>query len=174
MVSYVFRGLCVIAASGVFALCAAAPANAAIGPISTTLTVKRVPTPADTRALYAVNVTGVVTMTLAEAQAVKAQAQRPSNQGCCGHWMEINLWGDDPFSDDLLRGTWSLQGATYPIQLTATAAGLRFAWQRGLFGSELNEDPEGRDELYAGVRLLTTPGRKTVQSRTTNVVYGYY
>lgn len=58
------------------------------------------------------------------------------------------LWGDDLFSDDFIHGP-------DPASITRTAQGLEFKGLAVMKTSKLNED-WGVDEIYAGVRLVTT------------------
>lgn len=122
----------------------AAPAEAAVGPMSAKLTINRAGP-----GYYGIKVTGVVKASPAEARNMAAKNYR----------FVWRMWGDDTFSDDLLFGP-------DPASLNVTSQGLEFEGQRVVKASVLNED-WGRDEVYAGVRLLTTYG-STMISRETN------
>ena len=80
-----------------------------------------------------------------------------------GMRVAVRLWGEDEWYDDLLGGPFveTFPGGWYSIS---------FCMNR----STLNEDWEGRDELYAGVRvydLATGSQKETVE---TNRLYGYW
>jgi len=125
-------------AAGVMAFGAsAAPADAAVGPLSAKLTIGTIGP-----GVSGVNVTGVVKMTPAQAQEMMKKDYR----------VVFRLWGSDTFSDDFLYGP-------DPASVNATSRGLEFRGQAGLRTSRLNED-WGVDEVYAGVRLVTTTSYK--------------
>lgn len=85
-----------------------------------------------------VQVTGVVTGTPAEIQNAIDKDYR----------IVWRLWGDDTFYDDFIHGP-------DPAGITRTAQGLEFKGLAVMKTSKLNED-WGMDEIYAGVRLVTT------------------
>jgi hypothetical protein len=76
--------------------------------------------------------------------------------------VEIRLWGDDEWYDDLLRGP------LYSYQ----------DWSSLYYGicvnsSDLDED-WGHDEVYAGVRWYSTATGKQYASAETNRIGGYF
>jgi hypothetical protein len=90
-------------------------------------------------------------------------------QGTTGYYssgmrVEMRLWGEDQWYDDLLVGPISQSydwGGFYSIDFCVNR-------------STLDEDWEGRDELYAGVRIYdraTGAQREKVES---NRLYGYW
>jgi TctA family transporter len=132
----------------------AAPANAAIGPMTAKLTV----TPYKP-GYHNVAVFGLVKMSQGEAQSLLNS----------GHRIVMRLWGEDVFYDDLLIGPYSPQFGP-----AATAQGLEFhRVMIGVNDNVLDEDPEGADELYVGARLVR-PGGSTIKSVTTNRVTGRF
>jgi hypothetical protein len=142
----------------------AAPADAAIGPVTgAKLSVTRA------EVGYRVSVHGLVTMTQTEAQGLINS----------GYKVVVRLWGEDPFSDDLLR-TWVLTPVEKYglIPLWANSQGLAFRISAPVSVHVLNEDTGGcvfdtQDELYAGVRLVTSDGT-TIRSAETNRWFGDY
>lgn len=89
---------------------------------------------------------GRVSMTQAEAQDFLNRR----------YFVQIRLWGDDPFSDDLVAGPYTLFGPA-SAEIAADPTGLRFEKSAEVPASKLDEDHEfagAIDELYAGVRLL--------------------
>ncbi len=67
------------------------------------------------------------------------------------------LWGDDPWFDDRLL--------SQPLHATDELG--NFGMQALVHRSVLNEDPEGRDELFAKVHVTGSDGRtRTVGSNT--------
>lgn len=144
--------------SATLGMIAAPTASAAIGTMSASLSMSR-----NGQFLQNVSVSGIVTMSQAEAQSLINSR----------HKIVYRLWGDDPVSDDFLFGPNEFGGT----EVTATPQGLRFQ-ELGfqLNRRFLNEDVstfDNRDEVYAGVRLLTPTGA-TVRSRETNRVVGYF
>ena len=125
-----------------------APAEAAIGPMTAKLTVSPYKP-----GYHNVAVFGTVKMPQAEAQALLAS----------GYRIQMRLWGDDPWFDDLLIGPY------YPeFGPAATPNGLEFhRVMIGINDRRLNEDPEGFDELYVGARLVNAAGQ-TIRSTETN------
>lgn len=73
----------------------------------------------------------------------------------------FRLWGEDFYTDDLRAGPDT--STFWPFE---TSFG--YTWRVG--SGELNEDWEGRDELYAGVRIFAN-GRQQEKAET-NRVYG--
>jgi hypothetical protein len=137
--------LAAVAAAGM----SAAPANAAIGSPSGQLTVGPF-----SPGYHNVAVFGVAPMSRAEAQ----------NLVNSGHRIQLRLWGQDTFSDDLLIGP-------YNATLVPTDKGLEFHKVLLQIGDHrLNED-WGTDELYVGMRIVR-PNGSTLRSGTTNVVRG--
>jgi hypothetical protein len=110
----------------------AAPADAALS-LSPTLTITK-----NQPGYSTVQVTGLVKGTPAELQNVVSKDYR----------IVWRLWGDDTFSDDFIHGP-------DPASLQMTSQGLEFKGLAVMKTSKLNED-WGVDEIYAGVRLVTT------------------
>jgi len=130
----------------------AAPADAAVGAMTTGLRVTPV---VGQPGYHWVQVYGNVKMSQAEAQHLINE----------GHNVVVRLWGEDQFSDDLLMGPYSaVRGAHYD--------GLWFSIAHKVPNSLLNED-WGRDEIYAGVRLVQ-PNTQTLRSAETNRVVGSF
>jgi hypothetical protein len=82
----------------------------------------------------------------------------------------VRLWGDDPVSDDLIRG---------PVELEPRLVGttLYFRWPLpGLSRRTLDEDPApfDADEIYAGVRLIDSGGntRALAESNRWSAIVG--
>jgi hypothetical protein len=141
-----------LAAVGMGAALSASPANASIGVATGELYVT------DYKPGYHnVAVFGKVRMSKAEAQTLINQ----------GYKVQLRLWGEDTFSDDLLMGP-------YPATIYATDNGLEFhKVHLGISDTLLDEDWEGRDELYVGIRLVNRSGA-TLRSTETNRVNGYF
>lgn len=145
------------------ALAAAAPAGAAIGPV----TGAKLSLQASSKPICPLTVDGTVPMTQSEAQALITS----------GHHIVVRLWGEDPYSDDLLAEyhLWraSILERSY---ISVTSKGLRFRVRARETARRLDEDNvhdlDG-DELYAGVRLVDGRGR-TVRAAETNRVYGTF
>lgn len=105
---------------------------------------------------YIVTVQGVIPMSQWDAQGFL------NNLGPNGG-MQYEIWGDDPSYDDR-RLTTSVQKASQPGQfwgqhLYAGPEGIYFYRSFQVSPSALNEDPEGRDELYARARFIDGDGR---------------
>ena len=138
----------------------AAPANAAIGSVSGSLSVLNWQTSdpcGDAR--YKWRVQGYVAMTYAEAQAIVYNSYP--------YQILVRLWGEDPYSDDKLAEKYVSAGQT-----RASYRGLEFDTYGTTSTMVLNEDPErpwGEDELYAGIRFLKNG--VTLRSVETNRVY---
>jgi hypothetical protein len=90
--------------------------------------------------------------------------------GQMGWWppkrIEVRLWGDDEWSDDLRVG---------PLSYTYDLYGADWYWvsfcaDRG----NLNEDWDGRDELYAGVRIYDLATGYQKEKVESNRLYGYF
>jgi hypothetical protein len=147
-----------VAAATTAAGLSAAPADAAIGPVSARLSV------APNIQRYSVDVTGVIRMSQAEAQDLIDRDYR----------VVWKLWGDDPVYNDLLFGP-------DPASITATPRGLEFSGTRVTTGGVLDEDDsvfDDHDELFARVSLVKgyvngRPG-PSVKSGDSNNVGGYY
>jgi hypothetical protein len=147
-----------VAATALAAALSAAPANAAIGPVSARLTV------APNIQRYSVDVTGVIRMSQAEAQDLINKDYR----------VVWKLWGDDPVYNDLLFGP-------DPASITATSRGLEFHGARVTTGGVLDEDDsvfDDHDELFARIHLVKgyvngRPG-PTVKTGDSNNVGGYF
>ena len=77
----------------------------------------------------------------------------------------FRLWGEDWQFDDLRAGP-----DTSFFSPFSTSFG--YTWRVG--GGELNEDGEGRDELYAGVRLYDPATGREREKAETNRVYGHW
>lgn len=156
--SKIRTALAAVAASAA-CLAAAGPANASIGSMSAGLTI----TP-NQSAYQSVKVKGLVKMSQSEAQGLIAR----------GYNVTFRLWGSDTFSDDFLFGP-------SPSSLTATSQGLAYEGSAVVRSSLLNED-WGQDEVYAGVRLVTSYGYvnnkpregSTVRSATSNEISRYF
>jgi hypothetical protein len=132
----------------------AAPADAAVGSMSASLSVSR------NYQRYSVDVQGVVKMTQTEAQNMINQNYRVT-------W---KLWGSDPVWDDFLFGP-------DPASMIATSRGLEYHGVRVTTGGMLDEDDswtDNHDELYAGVRLQKPNNGATVRSAQSNEVGGYF
>jgi hypothetical protein len=132
----------------------AAPADAAIGRLTTSLTVNPYIPGTST-----VRFSGVVSMSQAEAQGLINS----------GHRVQWRMWGDDPVSDDRLLG---------PLyaDVSATPRGLEFSRFFHARHTMLDEDDsrlDDRDELYVGVRLINSAGA-TIRSGETNRKIGHY
>jgi len=162
----VLFGLC---ATGMTVGLSAAPAGSAIGPLSAKLSVKYIGFLGRNSIDCEVSVDGVVRMTQTEAQALVNS----------GHKVAVRVWGEDPIYDDLLIGPYVLRwraGTGYSEYIAATPEGLKFHLMDRVWAIALDEDsvgdPAGRDELYAGVRLVNSTGR-TVRSGESNRVGGY-
>jgi hypothetical protein len=143
--------LAVVAAAVAGLAFAAAPADAAIGKPQGKLTI----TPFKPR-YHNFAVFGHVPMSRAEAQGLIDS----------GHKIQLRLWGDDQWSDDLIYGP-------YPATYYASSKGLEF--HKVILGfpdSRLNED-WGMDELYVGMRL-TNPDGGTLRSGETNRWYAFF
>jgi hypothetical protein len=157
------RAIVAIAALAAAAAFTVAPANAALGSMSASLSIQPYGT-----AYYSVFVSGVV-QTSSQAEALQLY-----NSGYRFTW---RLWGDDPFSDDLIWGT--SYYAPAPTSYEARADGLYFYSRLDVPKSWLNEDDswtDNRDEIYAGVRLLNVNVSTYTNIRTaeTNRVTGYF
>jgi hypothetical protein len=129
-----------------------APARATLGPVKATLLVD------DARVPYCkVTVRGQVSMTQAEAQDFLNRR----------YFIQIRIWGEDPVSDDLVAGPYTLFGPA-SAEISAVPTGLRFDKSANVHTDKLDEDNEGGvDEIYAGVRLLDPAGR-TVRAGKSN------
>ncbi|GIH22741.1 hypothetical protein Aph01nite_10510 [Acrocarpospora phusangensis] len=83
-----------------------------------------------------------------------------------GHKLQIRLWGDDQFTDDLLWGP-------FIGNITPTPNGAEFHTKMLVPEYLLNEDAELEidrdDEMYVGIRLIDAAG-KTVRSVRTNTI----
>jgi len=130
---------------------AAGPANAAIGSPSGELTVGPF-----SPGYHNVAVFGTAPMT-------RAEAQRLVNTG---HRIQLRLWGDDAFSDDLLIGP-------YNATLVPTDKGLEFHKVLLEIDDDRLDEDWGTDELYVGMRLVK-PNGSTLRSGTTNIVRGNF
>ena len=78
--------------------------------------------------------------------------------------VEVRLWGEDEWYDDLLVGPISsptTSAACYSIDFCANA-------------STLDEDWEGRDELYAGVRVYDRATGRQIETVESNRFYGRF
>jgi hypothetical protein len=96
-----------------------------------------------------IHIQGMVTMS-------QAAAQDSINHG---YTIELRYWGDDPSSDDLLAGP------VDPKTVYAAADGLHFEHSLTMSRDLLDEDtpiivdPDDRDEIYIGSRLLDSSGK---------------
>ena len=120
--------------------------------------------------LIAAGVTAVGASTAAAAASLKIENR--GNGDCAwivtgasssswpGGRVEARLWGDDPYYDDYLGGPLSLR---YDGRSS-------YGWT-GIPCSVLNEDIDGTDELYAGVRVYDSSGRQR-ETTTTEVLSG--
>jgi hypothetical protein len=159
----VLFGLCAIGMT--FGL-SAALAGAAIGPMSAKLSVTR---SGDPYRPCQVSVDGLLRMSQAEAQALIRGGRK----------VVVRIWGEDPIFDDLLLGPYvltRLDRGSASSYIAATPDGLKLHLHDAVASEHLNEDdypdPAMRDELYAGVRLVTLTGT-TIRSFETNRVGGY-
>lgn len=138
----------------------AAPADATIGAVEARLTIG-----SGSSSTCLVSVSGRVGMTPTEAQALINS----------GHKVLVRLWGDDPVSDDLLRGPITLPNPNG--RLSVTLQGLVFDLNQSISVHTLNEDtllgPFDLDEIYAGVRLVNSGGT-TIRAVETNRVKGTF
>jgi hypothetical protein len=75
-----------------------------------------------------------------------------------GH-VEVRLWGDDQWNDDLLKGP---ERAGY-------FDGLSFSHEWWVTDDELDEDWDGTDEIYAGVRIFDEHGNRRETAETNRV-----
>jgi hypothetical protein len=140
-----------VAAVATAAGLSAAPAHAAVGPLSAQLTV----TPFSP-GYHNVAVFGTVPMSRTEAQTLI------NNR----HKIVLRLWGDDTFSDDLLIGP-------YNATFFATDKGLEFHKVLLQIDDDVLDEDWGQDELYVGARLVNGNGG-TVRSAETNHVSGNF
>lgn len=134
----------------------AAPAGASVGPLNASLSITK-------QGNYSsVRVTGYVRATPDQTRDLLAKDRR----------IVWRLWGSDTFSDDLLLGY-------QPASVYASSRGLEFSGFALVRNSVLDED-WGTDEIYAGVRLVTStsyyggsihPGA-TIVSGQSNEVWG--
>jgi hypothetical protein len=88
-----------------------------------------------------------------------------------GHKFVLRVWGDDPFSDDLVYG---------PYVVTPVSAGFKpgfigFDRSVRLRRSRLNEDPApfDNDEIYVGVRFVNSGGATLRAVETNRVVWQF-
>ena len=163
------RMLCALIGAATLGMIAVAPANAATGcslpqlsSFSPHLTVAR------NFQRWSVDVSGVIPMTQAQAQALIN----------AGHKVQWRLWGDDPVCDDFLFGPdpMSIATSSGALGLSGTTQGLWFKGARVTTGGTLNEDdtfPDYHDELYAAVRLLNS-SNGLVRCGKSNIVGGRF
>jgi hypothetical protein len=135
-----------------------APANAAVGSMSASLSI--VP---DGGGGHYVTVNGVL--------RTSSQYEAGQLYGYNGCRAVFRLWGDDPASDDLLFDTSGMSHWTEPD-------GLHFQGFWWAPAGRLNED-WGGDEVYAGVRLTSYWAAvgtcsSIVRSAQSNTVYGNF
>ena len=153
-----------IAALSVAAMIDAAPAKATIGPMEASLQIFQGPFSWCKPSEDYVVVVGLVRMSYSEAaQALNLPTYSPQ--------VQIRLWGDDPFSDNLLHGE------TAWAEFRSQPDGLYFEKTFCVEGSRLNEDQswtDNRDEVYAGVRLVNSRTGSTIRAGETNRVYDYF
>ena len=147
----------------------ASPANAAVGSMKAELCVGGCQGQSHPYGTALVGIRGLVPMARAEAQDLIDR----------GHKVVFRMWGDDPLSDDLLYGP---RG----ISIWASEEGLKFNYLSWRVNSAFDEDDsrfDEHDELYAGVRLVTSVSYDaqhrlthgaTVRSAETNRVGGYF
>ena len=136
-------------------------AGAALGSVRATLTTANL-----VGANCRVSVGGVVSMSHSEALALVGS----------GHRIVVRVWGEDPLDDDLLLGPYYLPVFLpgYAGSLAATPEGLKFHVHQAVSRKKLDEDdavPLERDEVYAGIRLVSSDG-KTIRSGETNRIAG--
>ena len=90
--------------------------------------------------------------------------------GASGWWpptrIEVRLWGDDEWYDDLLVGPFS----SWYDQYGNDYYSIDFCVNQ----STLDEDWDGRDELYAGVRFYDLATGSLKAKVESNRLYGYY
>jgi hypothetical protein len=77
----------------------------------------------------------------------------------------MRLWGEDYSYDDLLVGPYEA--------CVGDICGWSFSYSFLVSDSTLDEDWDGRDEIYAGVRVYNRSGVQ-LEWAETNRVYGYY
>jgi hypothetical protein len=163
------RLVCVLLGALTLGLVGAAPANAVYGcSAGLTYTFPAQLSVARNFTIYSVNVSGVIPMTQAQAQALINS----------GHKVVWRLYGDDPVFDDFLFGPDPAQVGSTPgsIGLSSTTQGLAFKGLRGTPGGTLDEDDsvfDDHDELYAAIRLLTA-SNGTVRCGKSNVRGGNF
>jgi len=76
--------------------------------------------------------------------------------------VEVRLWGEDEWYDDLLAGPYAQSydfGGSYLIDFCVNKSTLDEDW--------------GRDELYAGVRVYNSAGRQ-IESAESNRLYDHF
>ena len=84
--------------------------------------------------------------------------------------LALRYWGDDPNSDDLLAGPIN------PKTVYAAADGLHFEHSLTMSHELLNEDtpvivdPDDRDEIYVGSRLLDPSGKTVALVESNRIV----
>jgi len=141
------------AAAAALAIGAAAPAEAATAAHATLGVV------AEGTGYYWIPVSGVFPMS-------RAAAQDAINHG---YTVQLRLWGDDPYSDDLQY--------TYPnAVLSVGDDGLHFSRSARVWHSVLNEDDswtDDHDELYVGARAVGPTGNIALKVES-NRVGGYF
>ena len=107
-----------------------------------------------------IHIQGMVTMS-------QAAAQDSINHG---YTIALRYWGDDPSSDDLLAGP------IKPKTVYAAADGLHFEHSLTMSHELLNEDtpvivdPDDRDEIYVGSRLLDPSGKTVALVESNRIV----
>ena len=153
-------GLVIAAVLGGLALVVGSPAPRAVaasdsGRISARLAINPETTPGHSGHVFT-RVTGTAPMSLAGAQQMLTARYK----------IKIRFWGEDLVYDDLVLdlppfpprsgrvGRTDVTGE----RLIATARGLEYAAFLHSDGLVFDEDPEGEDEIYAGVRLLRPDG----------------
>lgn len=150
-----------LAASGAALVLTAAPASAfpSIGSISARLTIfpSNPSGPCGPNHL-AVNVHGQVATRFGSGQELIN----------AGYGVKIEGWGEDPVFDNREFGPYVLRGT----DLGLTTGGMSYNLRRCVSKSDLNEDEDGADELYAKAWLLDGKNRevRNIESRTVQIV----
>jgi hypothetical protein len=92
-----------------------------------------------------------------------------------GAHARVQLFGDDPVSDDLLLTTrWAYLGPSVDgVYITGTNEGIVVTWRQQVARAILDEDPLDEDEIYVKVTVIDGDGRVLAQANS-NVVRSYY
>ena len=99
----------------------------------------------------------------------QAEAQGLINSG---HKISVEVWGDDPVFDDILRAypLSSDEGYGHGVIFANSTQGLAFRFHHYISRRTLDEDsgfrPAPRDEVYVRVKLLNSGGGLIRSART--------